>query len=51
MKTRQILRLTAKGSVPLKRYNFLRINIRNQPFIYLQSSDNFGFDYEEDLIE
>ena len=36
MRTRQILRLPAKGSLPLKRYNFLRINSRNQPFIYTQ---------------
>ena len=36
-KTRQILRLSAKGLVPLKRYNFLRINSRNRPIIYLQS--------------
>ena len=48
---RQTLRLPANGSVPLKRYNFLRINSRNQPFIYLQSLDNFKFDYEKDLIE
>ena len=34
-------------SVSLKRHNFLRINSRNQPFIYLQSKDILGFDYEK----
>ena len=37
----------AKVSVSLKRHNFLRISIRNQLFIYLQSKDIFGFDYEK----
>ena len=34
-------------SVSLKRHNFLRINSRNQPFIYLQSKDILEFDYEK----
>ena len=51
MKTRQRLLLPTKGSIPLKRYNFLRINSMNHPFIYLQSLDNFGFDYEKDVLE
>ena len=54
MKTRQILRLSAHFDtlpVPLKRYSFLRINSRNQQFIYLQSLDNFKFDNYKDLIE
>ena len=36
-----------KVSVSLKRHTFLRINSRNQPFIYLQSKDILGFDYEK----
>ena len=31
----------------LKRHNFLRISIKNQLFIYLQSKDIFEFDYEK----
>ena len=46
MQTRQILRFPSKVSVSLKRNTFLRINSRNQPFIYLQSEDILGFDYE-----
>ena len=46
MQTRQILLFPAKVSVFLKRHTFLRINSRNQPFIYLLSKDIFGFDYE-----
>ena len=37
----------AKVSVSLKRHNFLRIISRNQPFIYFQIKDIFGFDYEK----
>ena len=37
--------LLAKGLVFFKQYTFLRINSRNQPFIYLQSYDILGFDY------
>ena len=33
--------------VSLKRHTFLRINSRNQPFIYLQSKDILAFDYEK----
>ena len=47
MQTRQILRFPAKVSVSLKRHTFLRINSRNQPFIYLQSKDILVFDYEK----
>ena len=47
MQTRQILRFPAKVSVYLKRHTFLRINSRNQPFIYLQSKYILGFDYEK----
>ena len=49
MQTRQILRFPAKVSVPLKRHTFLRINSRNQPFIYLQSQGIMGFDYEKNI--
>ena len=41
------LRFPAKVSVSLKRHTFLRIHIRNQPFIYLQNKDILGFDYEQ----
>ena len=34
-------------SVSLKRHTFLRINSRNQPFIYLQSKDILGIDFEK----
>ena len=37
----------AKVSVSLKRHNFLHINSRTQPFIYLQSKDIAGFAYEK----
>ena len=47
MQTRQILRFPSKVSVSLKRHTFLRINSRNQQFIYLQSKDILGFDYEK----
>ena len=42
VKARQIVWVAHKGSVPLKLFNFLRINTcsRNQPFINLQSYDN-----------
>ena len=50
MQTRQILRFPANVSVSLKRHTFLPINSRNQPFIYLQSKDILGFDYEKYLI-
>ena len=46
MQTRKILRFPAKVSVSLKR-QVLRINSRNQPFIYLQSKDILGLDYEK----
>ena len=47
MQTRQILRFPSKVSVSLQRHTFLRINSRNQPFIYLQSKDILGFDNEK----
>ena len=47
MQTRQILRFPTKVSVSLKRHTFLRINSRDQPFIYFQSKDILGFDYEK----
>ena len=47
MQTRQILRFPAKVSVSLKRHTFLRINSRNQLFIYLQSKNILGFDYKK----
>ena len=40
----------AKVSVSLKRHNFLRINSRNQPFIYLESEDILEFVYEKNNI-
>ena len=50
MKTCQLWRIVRK-KVDIFKAGFLRINSMNQPFIYLQSYDNFGFDYEKYIIE
>ena len=39
----------AKVPVSLKRHNFLHMNSRIQPFIYLQSKDILGLDYEKNI--
>ena len=50
MKTCHLWRIVRKG-VDIFKVGFLRINSMNQPFIYLQSYDILGFDYEKYVIE